>query len=211
MSETNTPRRVKIGKEERTGWSSERPPRDGDEKRPALRVNARVLTPAVALTYSPRSLIVVCAADESARAHLLKRAFPAEALLSKPRVADMLVGRAPAEQIPLLAERLFADTVKKRLLAGRPVVVEAQTLDESERELLLALAESAKRSAHLIVLNIGRQALGDDEAFYKLQALVQAARSGEVGFEGFRTSLVLGRSDIEALRSVEFVLPRQRL
>jgi hypothetical protein len=210
MNESTAPRRVKIGTEERGGWSSERPLREGEVPRGPLRVAARVLEPAASLTYSPRSLIVVCAADQEVRASLLKRLFPAQLLLSTARVAQLLTGRVEAEQLEATAAHLFADTLRKRLVAGRPTVVEAQTLDTAERQELIALAESAKRPVHLIVLDIGRQALADDEAFYKLQALVQLARSGEVGLEGFRTTLVLGRTDIDTLRLVEFVAPRQR-
>ena len=47
-------RSVKIGEDERTGWSSDRPRRDGAPPRPAdLTVHCRVLAPADRLRYSP--------------------------------------------------------------------------------------------------------------------------------------------------------------
>ena len=51
-------RSVKISEDERTGWSSDRPRRDGAPPRPAnLTVHCRVLAPADRLRYSPGSLL----------------------------------------------------------------------------------------------------------------------------------------------------------
>jgi hypothetical protein len=203
-----TPRRVKIGAEERGGWSSERP--QGDGQRARVREHAHVLSAAAELRYSPRSLIVVSAADAAARTKLLARTLPPGVIISRARICVMLNGRVEADQIEAVATQLFEDTLRKRLVDARPAVVESETLTSDERLRLVEIADMAKRSAHLIVLDIGRQALGDDEVFYQLQSVVATARSGEIGREGFRTSLVLGRSDIEALRVIEFVLPRAR-
>jgi hypothetical protein len=57
-------RSVKISDDERTGWSSDRPRRDGAPPRPLdLTVHCRVLTPADRLRYSPGSLLVVLGAS----------------------------------------------------------------------------------------------------------------------------------------------------
>jgi hypothetical protein len=175
-----------------------------------LQTPARVLDASTAITYSPRSLIVISCADESAGASFIKRLFPAQTLLSKAAVSALVEGRVPAAQLEEATEKLFADALAKRLVAGRPAVIATETLTATERAHLLEIADKAKRSAHLIVLDTGRQAISDDAVFYQLQALVVSARSGAVGLEGFRTALVLGRTDVEALRTIEFVLPRQR-
>ena len=71
------PRSVKIGDNERGGWSSERPRRPGEAERPPrqadVSVRGRVLSPSDALRYSPGSLLLVACAD-AGDARLLLRA-----------------------------------------------------------------------------------------------------------------------------------------
>ena len=58
MSSRPPSRSVKISADERTGWSSDRPRRDGAPPRPAdLTVHCRVLAPTERLRYSPGSLL----------------------------------------------------------------------------------------------------------------------------------------------------------
>ena len=58
MASRPTARSVKISDDERTGWSSDRPRRDGAPPRPAnLTVHCRVLRPTDRLRYSPGSLL----------------------------------------------------------------------------------------------------------------------------------------------------------
>jgi hypothetical protein len=67
-------RSVKIGEDERTGWSSDRPRRDGAPPRPAnLTVHCRILRPADRLRYSPGSLLIVTCADPLERDAFLER------------------------------------------------------------------------------------------------------------------------------------------
>ena len=65
---------MKISDDERTGWSSDRPRRDGAPPRPAdLTVHCRVLRPADRLRYSPGSLLIVAGASAEERDAFLER------------------------------------------------------------------------------------------------------------------------------------------
>ena len=88
-------RSVKIGEDERTGYSSDRPRRDGGRPRPPdLRVNCRVLTPADRLRYSPGSLLIVCcASSEQLEAFLERLIEDRSSLLTRPAGAEA-AGRA---------------------------------------------------------------------------------------------------------------------
>src|ERR1039457_4636177 len=121
----DNPRRVKIGTEERTGWSSERPVKEGETPRGPLRPPARVLEATTDLTYSPRSLIIVCGAEEDTRSKLLRRLFPSQLLLSTARVAKLIAEKVPAQQLDAAAEQLFLTAVRRRLVTGSPTVIEA--------------------------------------------------------------------------------------
>ena len=90
-------RSVKIGEDERTGYSSDRPRRDGGRVRPPdLRVNCRVLVPADRLRYSPGSLLIVCCASpEQLEAFLDRLVEDRASVLTRPRVLKLLAGRVP--------------------------------------------------------------------------------------------------------------------
>src|SRR5436309_8816682 len=63
MPEAPGPRSVKIGSDERTGWSSERPRPDGARPRPPdVSVRSTVLRPSDRLRYSPGSLLLIVGA-----------------------------------------------------------------------------------------------------------------------------------------------------
>jgi len=194
-------RRVVIGAEERTGWSSERPEKDG---RPKVHGQARVLHAATELHYAPRSILLISGAELEVRRHLLQRLFPAELVISAERIEALVKGKVSEERLPATVSHLMRQAAANRLAAGRPTVVATETLTEAERKNFTTLAEESKRGAHLIILDAGRQAVADEDAFSALQALRALARDGEVGVEGFRTVLVLGRADVDALRSITF-------
>ena len=64
MADPRASRSVKIGSDERSGWSSDRPRRDGAPARPAdISVRCRVLRPSDRLRYSPGSLVVLLCAS----------------------------------------------------------------------------------------------------------------------------------------------------
>src|SRR5881227_2910780 len=92
-------RSVKISADERTGWSSDRPRRDGAPPRPAdLTVHCRVLTPSDRLRYSPGSLLIVSGASRPERDAFLARLIEDRAaLLSLDKVRALLAGRVADE------------------------------------------------------------------------------------------------------------------
>src|SRR5437868_10155186 len=98
MSSRPVQRSVKISADERTGWSSDRPRRDGAPPRPAdLTVHCRVLRPTDRLRYSPGSLLIVSGASRSERDAFLARLIEDRgALLSLDKVRALLEGRVPA-------------------------------------------------------------------------------------------------------------------
>ena len=62
------PRSVKISEDERTGWSSDRPRRDGAPPRPPdVSVRCRVLSPSHEVRYSPGSLLLIVSPSLAAR------------------------------------------------------------------------------------------------------------------------------------------------
>src|SRR6202051_1849399 len=94
-------RSVKIADDERTGWSSDRPRRDGAPPRPAdLTVHCRVLTPADRLRYSPGSPLVVLSASPDERDRFLDRLIEDRAcLLSVGKVRALLAGRVEEQEL----------------------------------------------------------------------------------------------------------------
>src|ERR1700681_4254339 len=102
-------RSVKISDDERTGWSSARPRRDGAPQRPPhLTVHCRVLAPADRLRYSPGSLLVVVSASGAERDSFLERLIEDRAsLLSAEKVRGLLAGRVAAEEVEARAEELL--------------------------------------------------------------------------------------------------------
>src|ERR1700693_3961284 len=94
-------RSVKISDDERTGWSSDRPRRDGAPSRPAdLTVHCRVLAPADRLRYSPGSLLIVASASAAERERFLERLIEDRAsLLSLDKVRTLLAGRVAEEEL----------------------------------------------------------------------------------------------------------------
>src|SRR5918997_2736229 len=98
------PRSVKIGDNERGGWSSERPRRPGEAERPPrqadVSVRGRVLTPSDALRYSPGSLLLVACADPATRDSFCARVISdSNALLSLGKVRALLTGRVGEDEI----------------------------------------------------------------------------------------------------------------
>src|SRR6202035_5408191 len=149
-------RSVKISEDERTGWSSDRPRRDGAPPRPAdLTVHCRVLAPADRLRYSPGSLLIVVAASTAERDAFLDRLIEDRAaLLSLDKVRALLAGRVPEEQIPARAEELLLAAVSKPVEDRETVVLAPGGLQAGEREPFVRMAAALKRPRHLILLEI---------------------------------------------------------
>jgi hypothetical protein len=204
MSEGEGPRSVKIGADERTGWSSERPRRAGPDRPPNIAVRCRVLRPAEELRYSPGSLLLIASASEEDREALAERVIEQKgALLSTAKVRELLAGRVPDEEMDARATELLDAAVAKRLGANESTVVVASGLDPDERERLARLAAEARRPRHLILLETARENVGEDD-LAPLNELRRRLDAGELGLEGFDTALRLGGDSIAELKRIVF-------
>jgi hypothetical protein len=209
MSETSSSRSVKIGADERTGWSSERPRASGSAPRPVdITVRCRVLSPAHRLRYSPGSMLVIVgtvAADpDGFAARVIEERGAA---ISMPRVRKLLAGRVAEADIEERSRELLSTAVQKRLQEGLTVVVPIEGLDRAEREQFTRAAHRLRRPSHLILLDSGRDQVPDEEERRVLDELRRALDAGEVGAEGFRTALRLGRAAREELKRIVFQPP----
>ncbi len=208
MPEPKEPRSVSIGSDERTGWSSERPRRDGAPPRPAdVSVRTRVLRPSDRLRYSPGSLLLVVGAAASQPDQFAERVVEERgAVLSLARVHALLAGRVPAEQLEARARELLDVAILKRLQAGQSVVVALVGFDAAERERLVRLAHGERRSRHLILIETSRDQVLEGER-PGLDELRRALDAGELGREGFQTALRLGGHSLTELKRIAFQRP----
>jgi predicted transcriptional regulator len=205
MSGPEGPRSVKIGADERTGWSSERPRRSGQAERPPdISVRCKVLSPAEVLRYSPGSLLLIASASQADREALAERVVEQTgAVLTTGKVRALLAGRVPDEQMDARAAELLDAAVAKRLGANESTVVVTGGLDPDERDRFARLASSAKRPRHFILLETARDQVDEDD----LAALNETRRrldAGELGAEGFDTALRLGGDSISELKRIVF-------
>src|SRR3954470_2864186 len=123
MSDTGH-RSVKIASDERTGWSSDRPRRDGAAPRPApIAVRGRTLAPTDRLRYMPGSLVLVTGPNPTESERFINRVLEDKgALLSAARVRRLIEGRVPEEQLESQTAAVLDGAVNKRLTAGDAVV-----------------------------------------------------------------------------------------
>ncbi len=121
MPDPNAPRSVKIGSDERTGWSSERPRRDGAPPRPPdISVRSRALQPSDRLRYSPGSLVLIVGAAASEPDRFADRVVEERgAVLSPAKVHALLAGRVGADELDARAQELLEAAIQKRLKAGQ--------------------------------------------------------------------------------------------
>jgi hypothetical protein len=201
-------RSVKIGADERTGWSSDRPRRDGAPERPPnISVHCRVLKPVDRLRYSPGSLVVVTSASADERDAFVARLIEDRAsLLSLSKVRGLLEGRVPAEELDARAQELLAAAVAKRLQNKDTVVLAAEGLQADERERFVRIAASLKRPRHLILLETARDQVSEED-LPTLNALRRALDAGELGEEGFQTALRLGGGSASEVKRILFRPP----
>ena len=201
-------RSVKISEDERTGWSSDRPRRDGAPLRPAnLTVHCRVLAPGDRLRYSPGSLLIVVGASRSERDAFLERLIEDRAtLLSLDKVRDLLAGRVAAEDVEARAEELLQAAVAKRLENRETVVLATDGLDPQERERYVRMAAALKRPRHLILLETSRDQVSEED-LAPLNELRRVLDAGELGAEGFQTALRLGGGSAIEVKRILFRPP----
>ncbi|HEX2086700.1 MAG TPA: hypothetical protein VHF89_13555 [Solirubrobacteraceae bacterium] len=208
---TNPPgsaRSVKIGDDERGGWSSDRPRRGkGPDRPPDVSTRCRVLQPADRLRYSPGSLVVVVSGSEEEADRLAQRVFEERgAVLTSVKVRGLLAGKVPEEEVAEKASALLVAAATKRLQAGDSTVVAGKLLDPDEREPLVRLAASLRRPRHVVLVETGREQI-DDEDRPALNELRRALDAGELGSEGFQTALRLGGGAASELKRIVFRPP----
>jgi len=206
---TNPPTRsVRISDDERSGWSSDRPRRDGAPPRPAnLAVRCRVLKPTDRLRYSPGSLVVVVSGSAIERDRFVTRLIDDRAsLLSLDKVRGLLEGRVPQEEIEDRAQQLLDAAMVKRMAASETVVVAADGVDVEERERYVRLAMANKRPRHLILIDAAKDQVGEDD-HATVNELRRALDAGELGAEGFQTALRLGGGTVSEVKAILFRPP----
>ena len=205
VSESEGPRSVKIGADERTGWSSERPRRGGQPERPPdISVRCKVLRPSEEIRYSPGSLLVIASASEADREALAERVIEQKgALLSTGKVRGLLAGRVPEEEMDARVTELLEAAAAKRLGANETTVVVTNALHPEERERLARIAAAAKRPRHLLLLEVPRDQVAEDD-LAPLNELRRRLDAGELGAEGFDTALRLGGETIGELKRIVF-------
>ncbi len=201
-------RSVKIGSDERTGWSSERPRRDGAPPRPPdISVRSRILRPTDRLRYSPGSLLLVVGAVASEPDRFVERVVEERGVvLSLAKVRTLLAGRVAKDEIEPRAHELLDTAIAKRIQTGQTVVVPMEGLEAAQRERYVRLAHGDRRPRHLILLEAPRDQVLDEERA-QLDELRRALDAGELGSEGFQTVLRLGGSALSEVKRIVFHPP----
>lgn len=205
MSNPPETRSVKISSDERGGWSSDRPRRDGAPPRPAdVSVRSRVLKASDTLRYSPGSLLLLVSASPEERDAFAERLIEDRAsLMSLGKVRGLLAGRVPEEEVEARAAELLDAAVVRRLGANESVVVGVDGLDAEGRDHFVRIAAKAERPRHLILLETGRDRVAEEDRV-PLNELRRALDAGQLGAEGFHTALRLGGSSTSEVKRIVF-------
>jgi predicted kinase len=207
MSDQPSTRSVKISEDERRGWSSDRPRRDGASPRlPDISVRCQVLSPSDHLRYSPGSLLVIVSPSAAERDRFAERLIDKRTLLSLDKVRALLAGRAAEEEIANRAPEILDAAVLKRLEANETVTIAAEGLEADERERYVRMAARAKRPRHLILLEASRDDVHEDDHTV-LNQLRRRLDAGELGAEGFQTALRVGGESVWELKRIVFQHP----
>src|SRR3954454_2043476 len=208
MEQGSKPRSVKIGEDERLGWSSERPRREGGPARPAdISTRNRILKPSEELIYSPGSLVVVAStAPDQAEGFVNRLVQQKNALFSLNKVRSLLQGRVSEDELDQRASELLSNAVTKRLENSDTVLIVAETLDPEEREPFVRAAHAASRPRHIILFEPAGVDL-DEDGKTALSDLRRRLTAGELGQEGFQTSLRLAGSSIGEVKRLDFQRP----
>jgi hypothetical protein len=201
-------RSVKISEDERIGWSSDRPRRDGAPARPAnIAVHCKVLAPGDRLRYSPGSLLIAAGASRPERDAFLERLIEDRpALLSMEKVRGILAGRVAEDEIEERAGELLLAAVRKRLSERQTVVLAAPGLERDAWEPFVRAAAALGRPRHLILLETSRDQVAEAE-LAPLNELRRALDAGELGAEGFQTALRLGGGSAAEVKRIVFRPP----
>jgi hypothetical protein len=199
-------RSVKISDDERGGWSSDRPRRQGaGPARPAdVSVRSTVLKPTDRLRYSPGSLLLVASADPAQSDSFVERLVEdRSALLSLAKVRRLLAGRVAEDELDARAADLLDAAIAKRLGASETVVIPLESLDPGERDRFVRIAARAERPRHLILLDSAPSQTSDDDKA-ALGELRRNLMAGDLGAEGFHTSLRLSGPTVAEVKKLLF-------
>lgn len=201
-------RSVKISSDERGGWSSDRPRRDGAPTRPAdISVRCRILAPADRLRYAPGSLLVIASPAAAERDRFAERVLEDPgSLLSLEKIRGLLTGRVPEEEVEARAAELLEATARKRLAAGASVTISAPGLEAEERERYARMAAEVRRPRHLVLVEVGRDQVQEEDRA-PLNELRRRLDAGELGAEGFATALRLGGNSASEVKRILFRPP----
>jgi hypothetical protein len=205
VASTPSTRSIKISADERTGWSSERPRKEGVPERPIdVSVRCRVLAPSDRLRYSPGSLLLIVSADPDEAVRVAERVVEERgAVLTLAKVRKLLSTRVAPEELDTRALEVLDGAVAKRLGASQTVIVVTETLDAAERERYVRVAHGLKRPRHLLLLETSRDRV-PEELRAPLNELRRALDAGEAGLEGFQTALRLGGGAVAELKRIVF-------
>lgn len=205
MTTPPSTRSVKFSDDERGGWSSDRPRRDGAPRPVDVSVRGRVLSPTDRLRYSPGSLVMVVSPSKAERDRFTRRTLIEDqaAVLSLDKVRALLRGRVPAEEVEARAAQLLDAAATKRFEAGESVVIAADGLGPDEQDHWARLAHRFRRPRHLILIEVGRDQVADDDR-QPLNDLRKALEAGELGDAGFHTALRLSGPTIGELKRIVF-------
>jgi predicted kinase len=207
MTDKPSTRSVKISEDERTGWSSERPRRDGAPPRPPnVSVRCHVLTPSDQLRYSPGSLLLIVSGSPAERDRFAEQLIDGRALLSLDKVRALLAGRLSDEEMPERAAEVLDAAARKRLQANETVVIAADSLAPAERERYVRMAAEAGRPRHLILLEAAKEDVPESE-LAPLNDLRRRLDAGELGAEGFQTAVRIGGEAVHELKRIVFRPP----
>jgi hypothetical protein len=208
VTNPQAPRSVKISDDERGGWSSDRPRREGGPARPAdISTRCRVLKPSDRVRCSPGSLLLVVSAAETDAEAFLQRVLESPKLaLSPGRVRELLEGRVDNEALEARTTELLQNAVTKRLDAGDTAVIALPALTPEAREPIVRAAAANRRPRHLILLETSNDKVGDDDRA-PLNELRRRLDAGELGAEGFQTAMRLGGGAIAEVKRIVFRPP----
>jgi hypothetical protein len=159
------------------------------------------------MRYSPGSLVVVACADAQLRARFVARVIDEQsAVLSLDKVRALLAGKVPEADLDAKANALLDAAASKRFAAGQTVLIPLQTLTPEERERFVRLAAAHRRPRHLVLVEASKDKVSDADK-EPLGELRTALNAGELGQEGFMTSLRLGGNTIDELKKIIFAPP----
>lgn len=196
---------VKIGDDERGGWSSDRPRRDGAAARPVdISTRCRVLKVSDRMRYTPGSLVVIVSASQQDRERFVERVFEEKnAVLSPVRVRALLAQKVGADELEERTQQLLDAAIAKRIANGDSVVVPVEGLEGADRERLARVAHAKRRPRHVIFLDTG----GSEEERPVLNELRNRLESGDLGAEGFQTALRLSPGALADVKRIVFRQP----